>query len=320
MPADRREHVRIVARVARVGWVVAALVMLAVAAAACGGPFSAEQTTPADAEDQPARTGPFVTSTSRARSVVWAVGDGGNGSDEARSVAALIASSRVDRLLYLGDVYSHGTAEEYRSNYATTYGRLARVTAPTAGDNEWPRRAAGYNPYWAAVHGGGPTPPYYGFRAGGWEILSLNTEIADHTSSPQRRWLASQLREGGTCRVVFWHRARHSAGTEHGDQPDVADLWDAVRGRAAIVLAGHEHGMQRLRPIDGITEFVSGAGGARLYPLDRSDRRLAFGDDRHFGALRLELTPQRARFAFVAVGGRVLDSGIVRCSSTPPRR
>jgi hypothetical protein len=90
-------------------------------------------------------------------------------------------------------------------------------------------------------------------------------------------------------------------------------LWNALRGRAAIVLAGHDHNMQRLRPIDGITAFVSGAGGKGHYKLDHGDRRLAFADDSSYGALRLELTPSAARYAFVSDGGRVLDSGSLSC-------
>jgi hypothetical protein len=89
-------------------------------------------------------------------------------------------------------------------------------------------------------------------------------------------------------------------------------LWNAVRGRAAIVLAGHEHDMQRLRPVGGTTEFVSGAGGNERYPL-RRDRRVAFGNDQTFGALRLDLRRGLARYAFVAATGRVLDSGTIRC-------
>jgi hypothetical protein len=89
-------------------------------------------------------------------------------------------------------------------------------------------------------------------------------------------------------------------------------VWRALRGRAAIVLAGHEHDMQRFKPIDGITEFVSGAGGKSHYPI-RGDRRLAFSDDTSDGALRLRLRRGLASYAFIAAGGRVLDQGRVSC-------
>jgi hypothetical protein len=41
---------------------------------------------------------------SAAQAVVWAVGDGGDGSRSARLLAASIAQDEPDRFLYLGDV------------------------------------------------------------------------------------------------------------------------------------------------------------------------------------------------------------------------
>jgi hypothetical protein len=245
------------------------------------------------------------------RAVVWAVGDGADGSAAGRSVAARIATGRVDRLLYLGDVYEHGTAEEFARNYGRTYGRLAAKTAPTPGNHDWPNHATGYDPYWRRALGH-TLPAWYAFRAGGWELISLNSEEPHKRGSTQERWLRDRVRRRGTCRIAYWHRPRFSAGTHHGDQDDMAPLWNDLRGRATIVLAGHEHDMQRFRPVDGITEFVSGAGGNERYPL-RRDRRLAFGNDRTFGALRLDLRPGVARYAFVTAAGRVIDRGSIRC-------
>ena len=254
---------------------------------------------------------PFVRSVRGDRAVIWAVGDGANGSAEAKAVAARIANGPVDRLLYLGDVYEDGTAQEFRDNYATTYGRLARVTAPTSGNHDAPNEASGYDPYWRRTLGA-PPADWYAFRAGGWQLISLDSEDPHEEGSAQHRWLQRQLRAAGTCRIAFWHRARFSADTHHGDQEQMAPLWNALRGHAAIVLTGHAHNMQRFRPIDGITQFVSGAGGDELYPL-RRDARLAFGDDHTYGALRLRLRPGAAAYAFVAADGRSLDSGTVRC-------
>jgi hypothetical protein len=90
-------------------------------------------------------------------------------------------------------------------------------------------------------------------------------------------------------------------------------LWRAHRGRARLVLNGHEHDSQRLRPLDGITQFVAGAGGHGLYPVHRGDRRLAFANARGYAALRLRLRPGLARFAFVTASGRTLDHGQARC-------
>lgn len=74
----------------------------------------------------------------------------------------------------------------------------------------------------------------------------------------------------------------------------------------------HEHDLQRFEPRDGITQFVSGAGGHGHYPIKRRPD-LAFGNDRVDGALRLVLSRGVARYAFVAASGATLDSGSVSC-------
>jgi acid phosphatase type 7 len=254
----------------------------------------------------------FVRSIGRPGAVVWAVGDGGTDSPEAARVAKLIADSDPDRLLYLGDVYERGTAEEFETNYEPTYGRLAALTAPTPGNHEAPLADQGYDPYWQEALGA-PTPAYYAFRVSGWQILSLNSEIDHDPGAPQLRWLERQVATGGDCRIAFWHRPRFSAGLDHGDQPDMAPLWNAVRGHARIVLSGHEHDMQRLRPRGGLTQFVSGAGGKSLYDIDESDPRLRFSNDSQYGALRLELRPQHARYSFVTAADEELDRGSISC-------
>jgi hypothetical protein len=261
----------------------------------------------------------YVPSGPAQRAVVWAVGDGADGGSAAKAVARRVRANPVDRFLYLGDVYGpqplaflrgDGTAADYRTRYAPVYGALAPRTAPTPGNHEWPQRGSGYEPYWRKVLGRTP-PAYYRFTIAGWQILSLNSEAPHDRGSPQLRWLARQVARPGTCRLAFWHRPRFSAG-RHGDQADVAPLWNALRGRAALVVNGHDHDMQRLRAIDGITEFVSGAGGHGLYGLHADPRRV-FGDDRTYGALRIDLRPGHARLHFVAADGRVLDSSAVRC-------
>lgn len=249
---------------------------------------------------------------SKRSATVWAVGDGADGRDRSKAVAARIAAGKVDRFLYLGDVYEKGRLSEFDRNYAPVYGRFGTKTAPTPGNHDWPRHAEGYDRYWARVFGK-PLPAYFSFWLAGWRIFSLNSETDHSPGSPQLAWLRKRLRGRSTCRLGFWHRPRFSAGRTHGDQADVAPLWNALRGHAALVVNGHEHDMQRLKPRDGLLELISGAGGHGHHGLDRNDDRLAFADDDHYGALRVELRPGRARFAFITAEGDKLDSGIVRC-------
>ena len=244
--------------------------------------------------------------------MVWAVGDS-DGSDSSRAVARRIAADRPTRLLYLGDVYDSGSIEDFRDNYDPVYGGLGRITAPTPGNHDWPAHSEGYDRYWRA-RTGAPSPPWYALRVGGWRIISLNSEAPHGHGSAQLRWLESKLRRSrGTCTLAFWHRPLESAG-QHGDQPDVAPFWNALRGRATLVVNGHDHDLQRLRPRHGITQLVAGAGGKSHYRLGQ-DERVVFGDDRRDGALRMALRPGRAELAFVAADGAVLDRSKAKCST-----
>lgn len=259
-----------------------------------------------------APSGQFVPSVGDAPATVWAIGDAAGPERESEALASQIARAQPDRLLYLGDVYETGTAEEFAENYDRLYGDLAGVTAPTAGNHEWGNRDQGYDAYWKARKA--RTPPLtYSFRAAGWEILSLNSEADHGRGSQQLRWLRRAVAQPGDCRLAFWHRPRYSAGLEHGDEASLAPFWDALRGRAKLVVSGHEHDMQRLEPRDGLTQLVSGAGGHSSYEVDEQDERLAFADDERTGALRIRLSGGRARIAFVASDGQVLDESEVRC-------
>jgi len=188
---------------------------------------------------------------------------------------------------------------------------VAAKTSPVVGNHEAATRHRGYERYWRRKLGR-PMPAWYVVREGGWELIGLDSELPHDAGSPQLRWLTEQLAPETTCRIAFWHRPRFSAG-KHGDQPDMQPVWEALRGHAVAVVAGHDHDLQRLKPIDGIVQFVSGAGGRELYPVDREDERLAFGDDTHYGALRLDLRPGTADWSFVAADGSVLDKGTLRC-------
>ena len=241
--------------------------------------------------------------------VVWAVGDGGVANDGSRAVVDLISRDRPAHVIYLGDVYQGGSAGDFE-----TFGRVWRPllerTLPTPGNHDWPQHREGYDPFWAAVDG--RRQPYrYKRRVAGWELIAANSEVPGDAT--QRRWLEQQAAGGGTCRIVFWHRPRFNAGEHADEQRDVEGMWRAVKGRAAILLSGHDHDMQRFKPVDGTAQYVSGAGGRSHYAVHASDPRLAFSNSSDDGALRIALTEGKAELRFVSTGGDVLDKSTVTC-------
>lgn len=145
------------------------------------------------------------------RAVVWALGDGADGSPQAQRLAERIGRGRVDRFLYLGDVYENGTGDEFEDNFAPVYERLGRVTSPTPGNHDWPRHEEGYGPYWSRVQGRAP-PSYYALSLGGWTLLSLNSE---EPHGPGRRSFAGSTTRFGAGE----ERAASPSGTGLGTAP-----------------------------------------------------------------------------------------------------
>lgn len=244
---------------------------------------------------------------------VWAVGDGGVEGPADDALASRVAREGLDRLLYLGDVYETGTAREYATNYATSWGRFKRITRPTPGNHEWDNRKEGYDPYWgsrAPRNGGGH---YYSFNLDGWHFVSLNSHEDSGPDSPQAAWLARDLKSyPGTCTIAFDHRPRYSAGG-HGDAADLEPLYSRLSGSSVALLSGHEHNYQRLRPQRGITQFIVGSGGRELSELDISDPRLTAFDYRSHGALELVIRRGRADYRFVRTDGSRRDAGSLPC-------
>jgi hypothetical protein len=278
------------------------LLIVVTVACGCNAGSSAPPTIPQQ------RPSSWIPNGPPGRAVIWAVGDGAGG-PAANAVVRLIASRQPDLFLYLGDVYPTGTASAFRTGYAPTFGRFAKLTAPTPGNHDWPVHAGGYDPYWRTARGRTP-PSFYTLDAGGWQLIELNSETSN--SNDQLVWLSAQLRARGNCRLAFWHRPRFSAGS-HGDNRDMDRYWRTLEGRARLVISGHDHDMQRFRARGGLIQLVAGAGGKSHYPVNRRRSGLAFADDQHYGALRIELTPGRARLTFVDTAGRTLNSANVAC-------
>jgi calcineurin-like phosphoesterase family protein len=274
----------------------AALAIAAAAVAASAGGVRSAPGAPAQAE----------------RAVVWAAGDAATPGARADRIASLVRRGRPDRFLYLGDVYETGTSDDFRRWYQPRFGQLARITDPTIGNHEWDNRFDGYYPYWYRRKGR-RLPPWYKTEIAGWEILSLNSQAPHGAVSPQLRWLQGALGGPGDCRIAFWHRPRYSSG-QYAGAVDLEPLWNALSGKARIVVTGHDHNLQRHSEHGGLVEYVVGAGGRARYKLDGPYQDMAWGTDKRDGALRMVLRRGRALLEFRGTDGRVLDRSRVSCT------
>jgi hypothetical protein len=250
-----------------------------------------------------------------ARTVVWAVGDGADGSAEARELARYVLSQRPERFIYLGDVYEHGDAAEFGRNYDPNYGRLARRSDPVIGNHEFKRRFEGYFPYWKRARGLNRERARH--RAyvddSGWQVIAYSSESDPRAEAA---WLRAQVAlHPGTCRIAAAHRGRYVvADDSHEDNPDQRPVWDALAGRTAVNLVAHNHLYGRLAAIDGVHVLVSGAGGHELRELGEQDHPVAAARTGVPTATRLVLRRGALDFRQVDASGRVHDYGTIQCA------
>jgi hypothetical protein len=285
--------------------------------------FSACQEPPA-----PASTGERLRDlgTVRRGVVIAAAGDiacGGEPCEGQIGTARLIRRIDPRAVLTLGDnQYPDGEYADFLASYDPTWGAFLDVTRPTPGNHDYHvEGAAGYFRYFgrrAHRRAGG----YYSFNLGRWHLLALNSGPGS-ISLAQLAWVREDLRaDGHACELAYWHHPRWSSGSQHGSDEDLAALWEVLHEEGVdVVLNGHEHNYERFARMDptgrpdasGIRQFVVGTGGRSHYGFgDRVPGSQARITGR-FGLLRMVLRPGGYEWAFVAVGGEVLDRGRTRC-------
>lgn len=232
----------------------------------------------------------------------------------------------------LGDnAYPSGTAAQFADCYAPTWGRHRARTRPAVGNHDYRTpHAAPYFAYFGSA-AGDPDKGYYGYDLGKWHVVVLNSDCAEvggcQRGSQQEAWLREDLAaHPAPCIAAMWHHPRFSSGGEHGDDPTVRDLWQALTDAGAeFVLAGHEHVYERFAPQTadgkadpdrGLRSFTVGTGGRELYPWGRIRPNSEVRDNRTFGVLKLTLHPDSYDWEFVPVDGeKFTDSGSAKCHS-----
>jgi len=227
------------------------------------------------------------------------------------------------------NAYEHGSPAEFRDCYDPSWGRVKdRTLLPAPGNHDYETGgAAGYLGYFGtAAEPDGST--WYSRDIGAWHVVVLDANCAEPKvgcgpNSRQVRWLRADLAASDArCTLAIWHQPRFSSG-QHGDDPSVAGLWDALyAARADVVVNGHDHDYERFAPQDpgghadpanGITEIVAGTGGAELRPFATRAANSVAGTDSMYGVLQLTLGATGWESRFLPVGGGARDEATGTC-------
>ena len=152
---------------------------------------------------------------------------------------------------------------------------------------------------------------YYSIKKGNAEFFALDSSYMD----PQQiEWLTSALRDSNAAwKICFFHHPLYSDGKFHGPDTDLRARLEPIfqSSGVKVVLSGHEHLYERIKPHGGIYYFVLGnSGELRPHNLRPStDTAKGFDTDRDF--MMMEIAGDELYFQTISRVGETVDFGVI---------
>ena len=115
-------------------------------------------------------------------------------------------------------------------------------------------------------------------------------------------------------KIVVFHHPLYSSGDRHGSDIRLRETLEPmfVQYNVSVVLNGHDHFYERVKPQKGITYFVVGSGGQlRAGNIDRNSGITASGFDTDVAFMVAEIAGDEMYFNAVSRTGAVIDSGAI---------
>jgi predicted phosphodiesterase len=152
---------------------------------------------------------------------------------------------------------------------------------------------------------------FYTFKPkDGIRVFALDSNYMDR---PQLQWFEKELAASGSdWKIVFFHHPIYSSGGKHGSDTALRDQLEPLflKYGVDVVMAGHEHFYERLKPQKGIHYFISGgAGKIRRGDVGGEFTEKAFDQGFHF--MLLEIDGDQMHFQVVSDQSKTVDSGII---------
>jgi predicted phosphodiesterase len=255
--------------------------------------------------------GPAVKLPLQQGSVRFAIiGDSGTGEHPQMEVAQQMVKFRrdfpFDFVLMLGDnIYGSKTKEDFKKKFENPYAdlRSAGVKFYASLGNHDHTAERLYEPF--NMNG----QRYYSFKTANVHFLALDSNYMDPV---QIEWLDRQLSGSDSVwKICFFHHPLYSHGKFHGSDVDLRARLEPmfVKYKVDVVLNGHEHVYERVKPQQGIYYFVLGnSGELRPHNLNPSpDTAKGFDTDRAFGMI--EIAGDTFYYQIVSREGATVDSG-----------
>ena len=131
----------------------------------------------------------------------------------------------------------------------------------------------------------------------------------------QIRWLEKELAASNDdWKIVFFHQPVYSSGQTHGSDLQLREVLEPLflKHNVSVVLSGHDHVYERVKPQKGIAYFVVGSGGRlRVGNIDRKSGLTAKGFDTDLAFMAAEISGDQMYFDAISRLGQTVDSGVL---------
>jgi predicted MPP superfamily phosphohydrolase len=131
----------------------------------------------------------------------------------------------------------------------------------------------------------------------------------------QIAWLEKELKASSSnWKIVVFHHPLYSSGDRHGSDLRLREVLEPlfVKYNVSVVLNGHDHFYERVKPQKGIAYFVVGSGGQlRVGNIDRGSGITAKGFDADQAFMAAEITGDEMYFDAISRQGQTIDSGVL---------
>lgn len=243
------------------------------------------------------------------------IGDSGTGSRQQYEVANMLIGSRskfpYQFVVMLGDnMYGSDDTKDFQKKFEKPYKPLLDSGVKfyaALGNHDKPTQAR-----YGLFNMSGER--YYTFKPkAGVRFFALDSNYMD---PDQLQWLRKEFDASGSdWKICFFHHPLYSSGQTHGSDVELRELLEPIflKQGVDVVMSGHEHFYERLKPQKGIHYFISG-GAAKLregnIAAGTGLTAKAFDTDNHF--MLMEIAGDELFYQAISRTGKTFDSGVLR--------
>jgi predicted phosphodiesterase len=268
--------------------------------------------------------GEFATAPPTGKDIPFSfavIGDTRYGMGPHRRVTERMAQEVPDFILGTGDMVDDGSRQDQWQEFFDVENSLLRnnVYFPAVGNHDRQgrgRTADTYRAYFSVPENGNETERYYAFTYAASRFLVLDSNIYSFALTDQTAWIERELiaaRQDPEIKHIFvvMHHPPYSISL-HGGAKDLRDRWTPLfsQYQVSAVFSGHDHVYTRAEA-DGVRYFVSGGGGAPLYPKrprDPVDLAAVKRFERVFHFLRINVTGPRVEITAIRADGTTIET------------